>query len=144
MAEQNNHNNNTDNNTDNENSPIQQQTFFEGVLDYVTTLNRNQQQEQQQPIRNLPTDLFNEPKPIEEENEDEDLQDPEEPRTMPTTTYSLGGMSLEFDSDKPAQNTDYDVGVVISKANRFNTMSSSNNYYSNHTHGVIIYKYSYS
>jgi hypothetical protein len=37
---------------------------------------------------------------------------------MPTTTYSLGGMSLEFDSEEPIQNTDYDVGVVISKANR--------------------------
>jgi hypothetical protein len=122
MAEQNNHNNNNDidTDTDNENSPIQQRTFFEGVLDYVTTPNRNQQREQQ-PIRNIPTNIFNEPEPITEqgnEDKDEDSQDPEDPRTMPTTTYSLGGMSLEFDSDKPAQNTDYDVGVVISKANR--------------------------
>jgi hypothetical protein len=72
MAEQNNHNNYNDNDTDtdNENSPIQQRTLFEGVLDYVTTPNRNQHREQQQPIRNLSTDLFNGPEPIEEENED--------------------------------------------------------------------------
>jgi hypothetical protein len=37
---------------------------------------------------------------------------------MVTTTYSLGGMSMDFDSDEPVQNTDYEVGVVLSKANR--------------------------
>jgi hypothetical protein len=36
---------------------------------------------------------------------------------MPTT-YSLGGMSLEFTLDEPVQNADYEVGVVISKTNR--------------------------
>jgi hypothetical protein len=126
MAEQIDLNNNNDDNNsddnDNDNSPIQQRTFFEGVIDYVTTPIRNQQR---QPIQQLPIQpiqnqqLFPEPDPIEEINEDGDVLDlePEEP-TMPTTTYSLGGMSLEFDSEEPTQNTDYDVGVVISKANR--------------------------
>jgi hypothetical protein len=81
MTEQNNHNNNNnndnnnnnnnDNGTDNDNSPIQQRTLFEVVLDYVTTPIRNQQQ--QQPICNQPTLLFNDPEPtepIEEANED--------------------------------------------------------------------------
>jgi hypothetical protein len=106
MAEQidfnnNNNNNNNDDDNDNDNSPIQQQTFFEGVIDYVTTPIRNQQRQPiqqqpiQQPIQNQ--QLFPEPDPTEEGNKNEDVLDldPEEtPPTTPTTTYSLGGMSL--------------------------------------------------
>jgi hypothetical protein len=37
---------------------------------------------------------------------------------MTSTTYTLGGMSLEFDRDEPVQNVDYAIGVVIAKENR--------------------------
>ena len=65
-----------------------------------------------------------------EEDDDEDQEPYEEPETeeapqepfimvmTPTTTYTLGGMSMAFDTDEPTPNTDYEVGVVLSKENR--------------------------
>jgi hypothetical protein len=35
---------------------------------------------------------------------------------MPTNSYSLGGLRIDFNDEEPAQNTDYTVGVVISKS----------------------------
>ena len=134
-----NNNDNDNNNAEGDNSPIQPRTFLGGILDYVTTPLRtrtrndrqnliDQQQQQQRNIRNLEADiglgraaLFpdepEEPRPEEKEEEKEDEEE-DDAFTMPTTTYSLGGMSLEFTTEEPTQNTDYEVGVVISKQNR--------------------------
>jgi hypothetical protein len=38
--------------------------------------------------------------------------------TMPTNSYSFGGFTLDFENEEPDQNTDFAVGVVISKADR--------------------------
>jgi hypothetical protein len=38
--------------------------------------------------------------------------------TMPTNSYSFGGFTLNFENEEPDQNTDFAVGVVISKADR--------------------------
>jgi hypothetical protein len=37
---------------------------------------------------------------------------------MPTNSYSFGGFTLDFDGEEPDQNTDFAVGVVISKSDR--------------------------
>jgi hypothetical protein len=72
-------------------------------------------------VRNLEEDLGLRPALYPEETkeeEEEEQQEPEETIIIMPTTYSLGGMSLEFTLDEPIQNADYEVGVVISKANR--------------------------
>jgi hypothetical protein len=50
--------------------------------------------------------------------EEKEKEEKEETAIMVTTTYSLGGMSMDFDSEEPVQNTDYEVDVVLSKASR--------------------------
>jgi hypothetical protein len=61
----------------------------------------------------------------EEENQDtfEENDTEEAPKDpfiiiMTPTTYTLGGMSMAFDTDEPSPNTDYEVGVVLSKENQ--------------------------
>jgi hypothetical protein len=44
---------------------------------------------------------------------------------MPTTSYSFGDFNLGFDDDTPTQNTDFTVGVVISKAMSGNSLRVS-------------------
>ena len=131
MAERNNDNNNdNDDNSNNSNdSPIQQRGIITGVLDYLTTplrtRTRTERQnliDRQQVIRNLEEEIGLGPVlyPEEEKQDDEDHKEEEEEpeETIMATTYSLGGMSLEFNVDEPVQNADYEVGVMISKANR--------------------------
>jgi hypothetical protein len=45
-----------------------------------------------------------------------DTQEEEPFPTMPTYSYSFGGLKIDFDDDKPDQNTDFTVSVVISKS----------------------------
>jgi hypothetical protein len=140
----NNNNNHSDDDDDSSNnSPIQQRGLLSAAIQYITTPLRRQTRtarqavlDQQIQIQNLEADLgldqtilFGEEEDHqeeekEEENEDqkeEDEEDKDENRlktiNMPTATYTLGGMSVEFDNNGPTQNIDYEVGVVISKAN---------------------------
>jgi hypothetical protein len=64
------------------------------------------------------SDIDKEDQDTYEENNAEEA--PEEPSIiiMTPTTYTLGGMSMAFDTDEPSPNTDYDVGIVLSKENR--------------------------
>jgi hypothetical protein len=90
------------------------------------------QQHQQQDILNLEVDigltttLFDEDEKEEEdeekeekENKDKEKENKEKEQSiMPTTTYKIGGVEIAFDNDTPAQNTDYNIGVMISKEDR--------------------------
>jgi hypothetical protein len=90
------------------------------------------QQHQQQDILNLEVDigltttLFDEDEKEEEEEEKEEKENKDkekenkekEQSIMPTTTYKIGGVEIAFDNDTPAQNTDYNIGVMISKEDR--------------------------
>jgi hypothetical protein len=139
MANDNNDNNQDDNNNDNDdNSPLQpRRNLLLEAFSSVTTPLRNRsridrqelidrQQHQQQDILNLEADiglittLFD--KEEEEEEKEEKEEEEEEKETeqsiMPTTTYTIGGVEFEFDNDTPTQNTDYNVGVMISKEDR--------------------------
>jgi hypothetical protein len=117
----NNDNNNNPNNNDNEE---RQRGFLEDVLHHVTTpirvireirdLEEHLGLERTALFQDYDTDNNNPTSPAQPEQPEA----PEDRFTMPITKYSLGGMSLEFDSETPTPNTDYDVGVVISKANR--------------------------
>jgi hypothetical protein len=90
----------------------------------------------QDQIRNLERDiglrtsLFER---LEEEVEEEEEERKEEESTkeekkeerkekgkdrIMSVKYTIGEISIEFDDNKPEQNTDYNVGVVISKYNR--------------------------
>jgi hypothetical protein len=53
-----------------------------------------------------------------EENDAEEAPNDPSIIIMTLTTYTLGGMSMAFDTDEPPPNTDYEVGVVLSKENR--------------------------
>ena len=128
MVERNNDNNNNDdddNNSNNStNSPIEQRGLLSEVINYITTPLRNQTRnarqnliDQQQLIRNLEDDLGLRAT-LHPEEEEEENEETEEQTAIMQTTYSLGGMSLEFSLDEPTPNADYEVGVVISKANR--------------------------
>jgi hypothetical protein len=66
------------------------------------------------------SDINEEDQDTYEENDAEEDPESEEPFTiiMTPTTYTLGGMSMTFDTDEPSPNTDYEVGVVLSKENR--------------------------
>jgi hypothetical protein len=90
------------------------------------------QQHQQQDILNLEVDigltttLFDEDEKEEEdeekeekENKDKEKENKEKEQSiMPTTTYKIGGVEIAFDNDTPTQNTDYNIGVMISKEDR--------------------------
>jgi hypothetical protein len=136
----NNNNNNSDDDDSNNNSPIQQRGLLSSAIQYITTPLRRQTRtarqavlDQQIQIQNLEADLGldqtilfgeeEEQQEKEEEKQEEEKEEDENENTfettnMPTTTYTLGGMSVEFDNDEPTQNIDYEVGVVISKSNR--------------------------
>jgi hypothetical protein len=136
MAENNNKDNNKDNNNDNN-----KRGFIGGVLEYFTTPTRNrinrqnlidqqlqQHRNQRQEAFNLEEELGiyagvaalfpNNSESEEEEKEEEASEESKDqaPNIMPTT-YTLGGMSVAFDTDVPTPNTDYEVGVVLSKEN---------------------------
>jgi hypothetical protein len=140
----NNDNDNDNDDSNNNDSPIQRRGLLSAAMQYITTPLRRQTRttrqavlDRQIQIQNIEADLGldqtilfgeeedqqkNEEQKEEEENEEEEEEDKDENRfetiNMPTTTYTLGGMSVEFDNDDPTQNIDYEVGVVISKANQ--------------------------
>jgi hypothetical protein len=131
--EENNNDNNIENNNDNDDN--NERGFIGGVLEYFTTPTRNRINRQNlidqqlQQHRNPRQEAFN----LEEElgigagvaalfhNNSDSEEEEEEEETfsnMPSTTYTLGGMSMAFTSDEPTPNTDFEVGVVLSKENR--------------------------
>jgi hypothetical protein len=147
MVESNNEdNNNEDNNIDNNNNNDNdnEQGFIGGVLEYFTTPTRNrinhqdlidqQVQQYQNPRQafNLEEELginagvaalfpnnsdSSEEASEEGKDQEEDYDFLEVPTIMPAT-YTLGGMSMAFDTDEPTPNTHYEVGVVLSKENQ--------------------------
>jgi hypothetical protein len=54
----------------------------------------------------------------EQEEEEEKENNKENKEDIMSVKYTIGGVSIEFDDNEPEQNTDYNVGVVISKLNR--------------------------
>ena len=136
--ENNNDNNSINSNDNNDNDNDRQGGFISQVLHQLSTPLRVIRE-----INNLEehlgldrTHLFQD-EDVDEENQADnqaDLQDvssqqqPEEEHlsddksyimpTIPTKSYSFGGFNLDFDDEEPAQNTDFAVGVVISKADR--------------------------
>jgi hypothetical protein len=124
-----NNNNNNNNNNDDDGSPIQprQNLLIEAFNSVRTPLcNRSRierqeqidRQHQQQDILNLEADIGLTTTLFDEEEEEEEEEDEEPPTIMPTTTYNIGGVEITFDNDIPTQNTDYNVGVMISKEDR--------------------------
>jgi hypothetical protein len=140
-------NNNNNNNNDDNDSPLQpRRNLLLEAFNSVTTPLRNRsrierqesinQQHQQQNILNLEADiglittLFDEEETEDETKEDEQEEQEEKEKEetekegkekeniMPTTTYKIGGVEIAFDNDTPTQNTDYNVGVMISKEDR--------------------------
>ena len=59
-----------------------------------------------------------EEKEEENDNEKENEKEKEKENESMSVKYTIGGVSIEFDDTEPEQNTDYNVGVVISKQNR--------------------------
>jgi hypothetical protein len=141
-------NNDNENENENENENNNERGFIGGVLEYFTTPTRNridrqhlidqqlQQHRNQRQAFNLEEELGisagvaalfpnnsdseedEEEKASEEEtNQEDDCEFLEVPAIMPTT-YTLGGMSMAFDTDEPTPNADYEVGVVLSKEHR--------------------------
>jgi hypothetical protein len=143
MAENNNNDNNdndsnnSDSNNNNNNNNDQPRGFLNEVLHQITTPIRVIRE-----INNLEehlglerTTLFQDYdrqdcEPTQEEvNQDvsQKQQEAEEHSSddesilsniMPTNSYSFGGFTLDFDGEEPDQNTDFAVGVVISKSDR--------------------------
>ena len=129
----NNPDNENDNDNDNDNNAAPPRGLVGGILNLITTplrirtrndrqnlIDQQQNQDRQQELLDLEEEIgieagFAAALFPEESDEEEDQ---EQPRTMSGTTYSLGGMSMAFDSDEPSPNTDYEVGVVLAKANR--------------------------
>jgi hypothetical protein len=74
--------------------------------------------------QNITEEEHNEPdERKEEEKEEIEKEKEEEPeeinkQIMSGIKYNIGGVSIEFNDTEPEQNTDYNVGVVISKSNR--------------------------
>jgi hypothetical protein len=145
LTENNNNDNNLDdynnnsntNNDDDDDSPLQpRQNLLLEAFNSVGTPLRNRsrierqesidRQHQQQSILNLEADiglittLFDEEDTEEEakEDEQEEKEEKEKENIMPTTTYKIGGVEIAFDNDIPTKNTDYNVGVMISKEDR--------------------------
>jgi hypothetical protein len=140
----NNDNNNNDNNDNNERgflggvidyfaTPIRDtaRTNRQNLIDQNIRQNQNQREqaynlEEELGIGAGVAALFRDNSDTDEEDQDtfEDNNDaeeaPEDPFNiiMTPTTYTLGGMSMAFDTDEPSPNTDYEVGVVLSKENR--------------------------
>ena len=56
-----------------------------------------------------------EEKEEENDNEKEKEKEKEKENESMSVKYTIGGVSIEFDDTEPEQNTDYNVGVVISK-----------------------------
>lgn len=61
----------------------------------------------------------------EEQEKDKEKEEQEKEKdkenimsTSTTTTYKIGGVEIEFDTATPTQNTDYNVGVMMSKEDR--------------------------
>jgi hypothetical protein len=132
-------NNNNSNNNNDDDSPLQpRQNLLLEAFNSVRTPLRNRsrierqesidRQHQQQSILNLEADiglittLFDEEETEEEAKEDEKEEkekgEKEKENIMPTTTYKIGGVEIAFDNDTPTQNTDYKIGVMISKEDR--------------------------
>ena len=147
MSSNNNNDNNNDNqdNQDNDdNSPVQPRRNI--LLDAFNSLrtplrdrSRNErqqsierQQHQQQDILTLEADLglattlfgeedIEDTQERKEEKEEEKEKEKEKETIMTTsttTTYKIGGVEIEFNAAEPAQNTDYNVGVMMSKEDR--------------------------
>jgi len=143
MAENNNdhnENNNNNDNNDNNNNEDEQRGFLTDVLHQLATPLRVINQ-----IRNLEdhlglerTALFQDydnnnvndndnttASPDQQEHQEDNFnriipgeESSPEIAIMPTNSYSFGGLKIDFDDEEPAQNTDYTVGVVISKSDR--------------------------
>jgi hypothetical protein len=140
-----NNNNNINNNDDDDNSsnqsnhtPIQRRGLLSAAIEFITTPLRQQTRAERQAVldqqraieiatleedlgldrTNLFRDEEKEEETEEDEEKEEETEEEEDHPTMTVTSYSFGGMSLDFDQEEPDQNTDYEVGVVISKANR--------------------------
>ena len=143
-----NNNDNQDNQDNDDNSPVQPRRnilldAFNSLRTPLRDRSRNErqqsierQQHQQQDILTLEADLglattlFGEEdiedtqerkEEKEEEKEKEKEKEKEEENIMTTsttTTYKIGGVEIEFDTDKPTQNTDYNIGVMIAKEDR--------------------------
>jgi hypothetical protein len=141
MAENNDNNNNNDNENNNNNNEDEQGGFITDVLHQLTTPLRVINQ-----IRNLEdhlglerTVLFQD---YDNNNDDEDstampeqrvqehqerIQEEEPPPIqeqqpslimLTKESYSFGALKIDFDDEEPPQNTDFTVGVVISKSDR--------------------------
>ena len=143
-----NNNDNNDNQDNDDNSPVQPRRnilldAFNSLRTPLRDRSRNErqqsierQQHQQQDILTLEADLglattlFGEEdiedtqerkEEKEEEKEKEKEKEEEKENIMTastTTTYKIGGVEIEFDAAEPAQNTDYNVGVMMSKEDR--------------------------
>jgi hypothetical protein len=130
MAENDNNNNNNDNNDNNNNDNEERHRgFLEDVLHRVTTPIRviREIQNLEEHLGLERTTLFQDydsdtdnNTPLPEHTTPRNTTTPLIPTTaiMPTTSYSFGDFNLDFDDDTPTQNTDFTVGVVISKADR--------------------------
>jgi hypothetical protein len=126
MAEDDNNSiNSNDNNNNNSNNNDHQRSFLSSVLHQVTTPIRviREIQNLEEHLGLERTTLFQDYNDdvSQPQQEDEEYKDEESSITtpnMPTNSYSIGGFTLDFDGEEPTQNTDFAVGVVISKADR--------------------------
>jgi hypothetical protein len=123
MAENNNNNNNNNNNEDT------QRGFLREVLHQVATPIRVIRE-----IQNLEdhlgldrTTLFQDYDSNNDNNSNStalpeeqqgEIHEPVIINMPPANSYSFGGLKIDFDDEEPTQNTDFAVGVVISKADR--------------------------
>jgi hypothetical protein len=122
-------NNNNNNNNNNKNNEDTQRGFLREVLHQVATPIRVIRE-----IQNLEdhlgldrTTLFQDYDSNNDNNSNStalpeeqqgEIHEPVIINMPPANSYSFGGLKIDFDDEEPTQNTDFAVGVVISKADR--------------------------